>query len=90
MAISKAATISVFIAAALLYFTPVPPGIVFTISAFGVTFIYRAAKGCFNFINPMAVAGSGAVVVVYYFYPEPILAFVTGLLISVIIGLMVP
>ena len=89
MAISKAATISVLVAAALLYFTPVHPGIIFAISGFGVTFVYRAAKGCFNFINPMGVAGSGAVVVVHYFYQDPIAAFVAGLVISVIIGLMV-
>ena len=50
MAISKAATISVFLATVLLYLTPLPIWAVFVISGIGVTFVYRAIKGCFNLL----------------------------------------
>ncbi|MFH1450706.1 MAG: hypothetical protein ABIF92_01855 [archaeon] len=90
MAISKAATISVLVAAVLLFFTPLHPGVVFVIAGIGVTFLYRAIKGCFNFINPMAITGSGAVVVIHYFYPNILVMLVVGLFVSVIVGLVVP
>jgi len=90
MAISKAATISVALAAVMLYLTPLPPGIVFIISGVGVTFVYRAIKGCFNFISPQGLTGAGAVVLFFYFYPDPIFALIAGIVISVIVGLLVP
>ena len=90
MAISKAATISVVLAVGLLHFTNLHPGIVFILCGVGVTFVYRAVKRCFNFINPMALTGVGAVVLLYYFYPQPVAAFLTGLFVSVITGLIIP
>jgi len=90
MAVSKAATLSVLTAVLLLHFTPILPGIVFIISGIGVTLIYRAVKGCFNFINPIGLTGAGAVVLVNFFYPVPLVELITGLVISVIVGLLVP
>lgn len=90
MAISKAATISVLVAVALLYFVPLHPGIVFLVSGIGVTFIYRAIKGCFNFVNPMALTGAGAVVLTYYFFPSPVIAMILGMVVSVVVGILVP
>jgi len=90
MAISRAATLSVLVAVALFYISPLPPWIVFLISGIGVTLIYRAIKGCFNFVNPMALTGTGAVVLVYYFYPSLVLMLVAGMVVSVVVGLLVP
>jgi|ETN02SMinimDraft_2_1059926.scaffolds.fasta_scaffold231086_1 hypothetical protein len=90
MAISKAATLSVLLAVVLLYLTPLHPAAVFVIAGIGVTFLYRAIKGCFNFVNPMAITGVGVVVVLHYFYPNLIVALVAGLAISVITGLVLP
>ena len=90
MAISKAATISVFAAAVLLFFTPIHPGIIFGIAGIGVTFLYRAIKGCFNFINPMALTGSGAVILTYFLFPNIYMAIGVGMIISVIVGLLIP
>ena len=90
MAISKAGTISVIIAVGFLYFTSLHPGWIFLISGIGVTLIYRAIKGCFNFINPMGIAGAGAVVVSHYIFPNPIIALLSGLVISVVVGLVMP
>ncbi|MDP7282331.1 MAG: hypothetical protein QF475_01695 [Candidatus Undinarchaeales archaeon] len=90
MAISKAATISVFLATVLLYLTPLPIWAVFVISGIGVTFVYRAIKGCFNFINPMGITGAGAVVLIHYIYPNFAIVLFAGLIISVVVGMFVP
>ena len=67
MAISKAATIGVFVTiAALLY--GVAPLLAFFTGGVLVTAVYRAAlKRCFNFMNPMALTGAGAVVLAFQF-----------------------
>ncbi|MFH1424843.1 MAG: hypothetical protein ABIG20_04175 [archaeon] len=89
MTISKAATIGVFVTIATLVqgFDPVWA---FAIGGIGVTAIYRGLKGCLNFINPMALTGAGATVLVFGFTGDWVPALVGGMIVSLIVGILVP
>lgn len=90
MAISKAATLGVLATVAALYFG-VQPLLAFFIGGIGVTAVYRVAlKRCFNFMNPMALTGAGATVLVFQFTGDWIASLVIGLVISLIVGLLSP
>lgn len=90
MAPSKAAIIGVFVTLGLLYFDLVAPGIAFIIGGIGVTAIYRGIKGCFNFMNPMALTGAGLTVLVFEYSHDWVFAAVSGVVVSVIVGLLYP
>ena len=89
MALSKSAVLSVLVTLALAYFG-FQMGIAFLVGAIGVTLAYRGIKGCFNFVNPMALTGSGAVVLVLSYTHDVFFAFLGGMLVSMIVGLLYP
>ena len=62
----------------------------FLIAGFGVTVLYRAVKGCFNFMNPPAVAGVGAVVAAHLAYANPVISISAGIVLSFLVGIFAP
>ena|GEM_PF-4548285 len=90
MAVSKAATIGVFVTVgmAMYGFAPLTA---FLVGSIGVTAVYRLAlKRCLNFFNPMGLAGAGMVVLVYSSTALPLYSLVAGLVIATIVGLLHP
>lgn len=90
MAISKAATIGVFVTLGMAMYG-FAPGASFFVGGIGVTAVYRTLlKRCFNFFNPMALTGCGMVILVYFFTGLPTYSLAAGLLISIFVGFLHP